>query len=145
MGGHRRWRDNGRLTGPPGTVLVYVGRSRAARRAAREQIAALRPGAPVLLLANGPGARRRCRVFAASAGVRPHRAYLAFPSARAPAYLVEDHDASVRAFTRSVLIAPPRARMAPAVEAAVTIVRALDRPRLTSALAPGCGVLGWRS
>jgi hypothetical protein len=142
---HQRWRDNWRVVSPPSAVLVDLGRSRTARAFARERVAGLRAGSPVVLVSSAPGASRRCRSFASEAGIRLDREYLAFPSAAMPGYLVEDDIAPVRAFTRSVLVAPPRARLSFALEAGVTIVRALGSRRVMSALAPGRVVVGWRS
>ena len=140
-----RWRDNWRVVSPSSAVLVKLGRSRAASARARAQVAGLAAGTPVVLLSSAPAAGRRCRSFASEAGVRLEREYLAFPSAAMPGYLVEDDAAPVRAFTRSLLIAPPRVPLAVAVEAGVAILRAVGPPRLVSALAPGRVAVGWRS
>lgn len=140
-----RWRDNWRAVSPPAATFVELGRSRAARAAARAQVAALAPGSPVVLAASAPGARRRCRAFARTATIRLTHDYLAFPSAAMPAYLVEGEAGPMRTFTASALVAPPRARMAPVLQAGVLVLRALSRMRLVSALAPGRIMVGWRS
>lgn len=145
MDGHERWRDNWRVVSPPSAVRVDLRRSRPALAAAREQVAGLAAGTAVVLVSSAPGASRRCRSFASEAGIQLQREYLAFPSAAMPGYLVEDDVVPVRAFTRSVLVAPPRARLSFAVEAGVTILRALGSRRVMSALAPGRVVVGWRS
>jgi hypothetical protein len=140
-----RWRDNWRVVSPAAAVLIDLPRSRAGLASARVMVASLAAGTPVVLLSPAPGARRRCRSFASDAGIRLSREYLAFPSAAMPAYLVEDDVAPVRAFTRSVLVAPPRAPFSPALEAGFMILRTLGRRRVMSAVAPGRVVVGWRS
>jgi hypothetical protein len=140
-----RWRDNWRAVSPPAATFVELGRSRAALASAREQVAALAPGSPVVLAASAPGARRRCRAFARATTVRLAHDYLAFPSAAMPAYLVENDAGPVRTFMVSALVPPPRARLAPVFQAGVLVLRALGRRRLMSALAPGRVMVGWRS
>jgi hypothetical protein len=140
-----RWRENWRVVSPPGAVVVELGRSDAAVAAARERVAPLATGTPVVLVSSAPGARRRCRSFASRAGVRLERHYLAFPSAATPAYLVADETAPVRFFLTSVLIAPPRTRLSGLFELGLMILRAVAPRRPVSALAPGRVVVGWRS
>jgi hypothetical protein len=140
-----RWHDNWRAVSPPAATFVELGRSRAARAAAREQVAALASGSPVVLAASAPGARRRCRAFARAATIRLAHDYLAFPSAAMPAYLIEDDTGPVRTFRASALVSPPRARLAPVLQAGVLVLRALGRRRLMGAVAPGRIMVGWRS
>jgi hypothetical protein len=142
--GHERWRDNWRVVSPPAGVLVELGRARGELASTRRRVAGLPSGTPVVLVSPGPAAGRRCRSFASRAGIRLERDYLAFPAAARPAYLVENEDAPVRAFMSSVLVAPPGARFAGALELLVAVVRRLGRRRLLSAVAPGRVVVGWR-
>jgi hypothetical protein len=142
--GREHWRENCRAVSPPGAVVVDVGRSRASLASARERVAGLEAGTPVVLLSPAPGASRRCRSFAARAGIRLDRDYLAFPSAATPAYLVANEVAPVRAFLRSVLVAPPGTRVPFVFELGIAILRALG-PRAAGAVAPGRVVVGWRS
>jgi hypothetical protein len=142
---HERWRENWRVVSPPGAVVVELGRSPTAVAAARERVAGLAVGTPVVLVSSAPGARRRSRSFASRAGVRLERHYLAFPSAATPAYLVADEAAPVRFFLRSVLIAPPRTRLSALFELGLAVLRAVAPRRSLSSLAPGRVVVGWRS
>jgi hypothetical protein len=72
------------------------------------------------------------------------RTYLAFPSAEAPAYLVEDEPAPVRVFLKTILVVPPRSRWSFPMLAAVHILRSLGMWRLVQALAPGRLLVGRR-
>jgi hypothetical protein len=101
-------------------------------------------GAPVVLATAAPGARRRCRRFAAEAGIVPEREYLAFPTAAAPGCLIEDARPTIGLFLDSVLVVPPRAPLAPALRAAVALLRAARAWRLLRVAAPGRVVVGWR-
>ena len=106
----QRWRDNWRV--------VAAGRRRARRRSALACARAARalarrratcpPARRSSCRHRRPAAARRCRAFAAAAGIELEREFLAFPSAAAPAYLVEDAPAPVRLFVATVLVAPPR-------------------------------------
>jgi hypothetical protein len=135
--GNERWRENWLAVTPAGGVLVRVGRSRSERRASRRAVATLPSGTPVVLAASAPGAIRRCRLFASQTGVELERAYLALPSAEAPAYLVEDAPASIAFFLESVLSAPPGVQLFGVVELALRVVRALRPWRLVRVAAPG--------
>jgi hypothetical protein len=73
------------------------------------------------------------------------RTYLAFPSAAAPAYLVEDEPAPVRVFLKTILVAPPRAARSLPMLAAVRILRSLGTWRLVRTVAPGCLLVGRRA
>ena len=144
MVGADRWRSNWRVVSPPAAVPVELRRSAAGRAAARQRISGLPAGTPVVLFASAPGAIRRCRSFASKAGIRLDREYLAFPSAAAPGYLVEDQAAPIRAFVKSVLVAPPRSPLSTAIEAGLGLVRGLSPRRLARRLAPGRVVVGRR-
>ena len=102
-------------------------------------------GTPVVLMASGPGAGRRSRRFAAGASISLEREYLAFPSAAAPAYLIEDSSAAVRIFVTQVLVAPPGTRLSAVIDAAIAVLRASSLWRLVRALAPGRVSVGRRA
>jgi hypothetical protein len=140
-----RWRGNWLVLSPPGAVRVDVGRSPTRRRAIAQEIRALPSGTPVALCASFPGAIGRCRTFAWEAGVEPDREYLAFPSATAPAYLVEDAPASIGFFLRTLLIVPPGTPLSAPIEAVLRILRAVGPSRLIRRLAPGRVVVGRRA
>jgi hypothetical protein len=139
-----RWRENWRALTPDGAVHVELAHSRASRRSALAAVGALAPGSSVVVSSSAPRAAARCRAFASAAGLELERAYLAFPTATAPAYLVEDAPASLRLFTTNVLAAPPRTRFSLPIEVGVALLRALKSWRLVRALAPGRVVVGRR-
>jgi hypothetical protein len=140
-----RWLDNWRALAPIGAVRIDVGRSAAARRAARETVAGLATGTPVVLCAAAPGAIGRCRRFAAESRVTVDRAYLAFPSAAAPAYLVQDAPESVGAFVERMLAAPPRMRVTAPVDLCLAVLRIVNPWRILRAVTPGLLVVGTRT
>jgi hypothetical protein len=70
------------------------------------------------------------------------REYLAFPTAAAPAYLVDEAAPAVRFFIGHAFVAPPGLRISRLVELAVRAVRALEPTRLLRLLAPGRVVVG---
>lgn len=142
---NERWRGNWKVVSPVGTVRVDLARSSAKRRTLREQVRELPAGTPVVLAASAPGAIRRCRTFATDAGIELEREYLAFPSALAPAYLVEDAPAPLAVFVRTVLVFPFRSAWFAPIEAGMTLLRALSPWRLLRAMAPGRIVVGRRS
>jgi hypothetical protein len=143
VAGQPRWQETWRIVGRPGAVRIELARGRGAR-ASSAALGGLPAGTPVVLSAPAPGAIRACRRAAARAGVAVEREYLAFPSATAPAYLVEAVPGPVRVFTREVLVAPPRPGAVPALSAAVALARAVRSWRLMRALAPGALVVGKR-
>jgi hypothetical protein len=96
------------------------------------------------LRAQAPGARRRCRAFAADAAIVVDREYLAFPAAAAPAYLVEDAPAPARLFVDAVLVAPPRTTLRLPIDVGLALLRALGGARLVRMFAPGRIVVGRR-
>jgi hypothetical protein len=140
-----RWRDNVRVLAPPGAIPVEVRRRPGERRALGAELGALPAGTPVVLLSLGPGGRRRCRALAENAGIRVEREYVAFPSARAPAYLVEDAAPAWHYFVRSVLATPPRVRFPRLIDAAVRIARGVSRWPAVRGLSPGRVVVGRRA
>lgn len=120
-------------------------RSGGERRASLAAARGLAAGTPVVLSAPAPGAAARCRAFATAAGIELEREYLAFPTAAAPAYLVEDVPAPVRLFVTNVLTAPPRTRFALPMEIGLGLLRRLKSWRLVRMLAPGRVVVGRRA
>jgi hypothetical protein len=142
---NQRWRNNWLAVGPAGAVAVDLGRSPSKLRVHEPKIRGLPAGTPVVLRASAPGAIRRCRRFAAAAGLELEREYLAFPSARSPAYLVEDVPATVGIFVKTALVTPPRTPFATAVEACLSLLRALRPWRLIRRIAPGRVVVGRRT
>lgn len=139
-----RWRENWRVAGGGEALHVELPRTRTARRARLASVRALEPGAAVVLSASAPGAAARCRSFAAAAGLELEREYLAFPTAAAPAYLVEDAPAPVRLFVSNVLVAP-RGRWSLPFELAIELVRRARSWRLVRVLAPGRVAVGRRA
>jgi hypothetical protein len=131
------WENTWTSLAPPEAVRVTLGRNGDA--ASPAQITA---GSTVVLAASAPGASRHCRRFAASAGIELQRAYLAFPNAAAPAYLVEDTSSAVALFARTVLVTPPHAAHPLPVELALACVRRLRLWLLVRKLAPGRLVVG---
>jgi len=142
MTGAQRWRDNWLAVSPPDAVRVELDRSRAGRRRKERAVRELPTGTPLVLSAPGPGATRRCRGFAARTGLVLEREFLAAPSAGAPAYLVEDARESVEVFLATVLVTPPGAPLARAVDLVLGVVRARSPLRLIRAFAPGRVVVG---
>jgi hypothetical protein len=139
------WRTNRLAVGPAGSVHADLERSPLRRRALERSVRELPGGTPVVLSAGAPGAVARCRSFAAHAGVEVQREYLAFPSAQAPAYLVEDAPATVGLFIRTLLVAPPGTRLLAPLEACFAVLRALGPWRLMRMIAPGRVVVGRRA
>jgi len=144
MIGSDRWRDNWRVVSRPGSVRLDLGRSASRREAAFRKVRDLPAGAGVVLCASAPGAARRCRAFVARSGLELEREYLAFPSAVAPAYLVEDAPASVGVFVKAVLVTPPGIRFPLPIDAGLALARAVSPWRLIRTLAPGRVVVARR-
>ena len=145
MIGSERWRNNWRVISPAGAVRVDLGRSAAKGRALRQRTRDLPAGTPMIMFASAPTAVRRCRAFASATGIEVEREYLAFPSARTPAYLVEDAPAPVGVFVKTVLVAPPGSALATPVSAGLSILRAFTPWRLIRAIAPGRVAVGRRT
>jgi PKD domain len=103
-----RWRGNSQVVAPGEAFPVHLVPFNRRGEALARTVAALPPGTPVVLSSSAPWAAGRCRRFATRAEIDIQRAYLALPSARAPAYIVEDAPASVATFVRTALVVPPR-------------------------------------
>lgn len=144
MRGETRWGNNWRLLGPAEATKVDVPVSRRARRASERGLRELPLGTEVVLVTRTRGGGRRCRAVAARARIAVERTYLAFPSADAPAYLVEDQPAPVRVFLKTILVAPPGSKRSLPMLAAVRILRSLGTWRVVRALAPGFLLVGRR-
>lgn len=140
-----RWKENLRVVGPHDARVVHLAWFRPARDASPGWVRELPDGTPVVLVAQAPAARLRCRLFAARAGIDLEREYLAFPSARAPAYLVESSAAPVRLFLRSILVSPPGATLRLPLQIGMSLLRAVNNWRLVRAIAPGRVVVGRRA
>jgi hypothetical protein len=142
--GDERWRSNWRAVAPAGATRVELPRSRSARRASEQGLRALPAGTPVVLGAGGPGAGGRCKRAAARAGIALERKYLAFPSAEAPAYLVENAHGPMSVFIQTVLAVPPRSPLALPLQALFGLIRRARAWRLLGVLAPGHLAVGKR-
>jgi hypothetical protein len=140
-----RWQSNWTVLADEDAVLLDVGRSPPERQASLDRARALQGGTPVVLRAAGLGSSRRCRAFAAEAGIALEREYLALPSAAAPAYLVEDARASVRTAIATVFVTPPDARFGPMLDAALAVLRVVRPWRLVRWVAPGRVAVGTRA
>lgn len=139
-----RWRENWRAVSDGDALHLEVPRSRAERRAQLASILELAWGTRVVLSASAPGAAGRCRSFASAAGLELEREYLAFPTAAAPAYLVEDAPAPVRLFISNALVAPSWPGVALPIELGLELIRRLRAWRLVRLLAPGRVLVGRR-
>jgi hypothetical protein len=140
--GDGRWTDNWCIMSPPGARRVDLPRSLSSRRRVSREISMLPRGTPVVLVASAPGAIRRCASFAAAAGIDVDREFLAFPSARAPAYLVEDSPRTIQLFAQTALAPPPRARFTLPAAAAFNVLRRMSTSWPMRRLAPGRVVTG---
>jgi hypothetical protein len=140
----QRWRDNWRSVTAGDAVQFELPRSSAERRASLAAACELAAGTPVVVSSSAPVAAARCRAFASAAGIELEREYLAFPTAAAPAYLVEDLPAPVRLFVTNVLVVPPRTRFSLAMGIGLAVLRRLKSWRLVRMLAPGRVVVGRR-
>jgi hypothetical protein len=132
------------VASPPEAIEVSLPRSAARRRRLAHTLRDLPAGTPIVVLASAPGAARRTRRFTSRAGLQPEREYLAFPSAAAPGFLIEDAPATVHTFVDRFLIVPPRMPLARAIDSGLGLVRALKAWPLVRALAPGRVVVGRR-
>ena len=140
----QRWRDNWRSLTSGDAVHFELPRAKGARQASLAEARELPAGTPVVFSSPAPVAAGRCRAFASAAGIEVEREYLAFPTAAAPAYLVEDLPAPVRLFIANALVVPPRSRFSLVMEIGVTVLRGLRSWRLVRTLAPGRVVVGRR-
>ena len=138
------WQNNWKAVAAPGAARIDLRRGGAAALHRDSPQGGLAIGEEVVICTSAPGADRRCRRFAAGAGLKLDRSYLAFPSAAAPAYLVEDSPEAIAVFARSVLVAPPRARFALAIEVVLLVVRGLRLWWLVRLVAPGRLAVGSR-
>jgi hypothetical protein len=143
--GTERWRENWSVLGPPGAVQVDLPRSPAARRALVRDVRSLPAGSAVVLRDGVLASRWRCRRFAARAGVQVERQYVALPSVRSPAFLVEDGRRPLGYFCSAVLSVPPGVALLAAPVGLLSRAAAwLARAGLVGAIAPGRVAIGWR-
>jgi hypothetical protein len=132
-----RWRRNRHVVAPRDALVAEVTPFRRRSRAQLREVGALAAGSPVVVCSPPPFARRRCRRFAAAAGIDIHREYLAVPTPRAPAYLVEDAPAATAYFVRSILVPPPRTFWAGPFRLGLAVVSKLADPgRIVRVIAP---------
>lgn len=139
--GEARWSENWRAIAPPDAVRLNLPRGEP-KRSLGLALSTLLPGTPVVLYASAPGAIRRCRSFVRRVDIEVEGEYLAFPSALAPAYLVEDAPDSVRLFFGSLLTEPPRPGLSVLSAAAMWVLRTLASRRAIRRVAPGRLVVG---
>jgi hypothetical protein len=139
--GEARWTENWRAIAPHDAVCVKLPRGQP-KRSLGLGLATLFPGTPVVLYTSAPGAIRRCRSFVKRVEIEVEGEYLAFPSALAPAYLVEDAPDSARLFFRSLLPEPPRPGLSALSAAVLYVVRTLASRRAIRRIAPGRVVVG---
>lgn len=143
---HNRWAENWRVLAPPASVRLSVPLSARKRRRAAAMVQRLSPGTPVVLIDAAPGSRARCRRFAERAGLEVVRAFVAVPSGRRPAYLVEDAWGPMQYFSTHLLTVPPRlTTLAAPAEGLIRLVRRLGPWHLIGDLIPGRVVVGRRA
>jgi hypothetical protein len=135
--GVMRWEENWRAIAPPSATRVRVGRSSSDRQACVRELRSLRAGSPVVLVAAAPRARARCTQVAEHGLLAIERYYLAFPSATAPAYLVEEERAAARVFVQTVLTVPPQSTLALPMQAALRLLRLFGAWSFLRLFAPG--------
>ncbi|MDQ6898883.1 MAG: hypothetical protein M3072_05145 [Candidatus Dormibacteraeota bacterium] len=114
----------------------------------RPTIAKLRQapvGTEVVFVDSGPVSNWRCRLFAARAGLRIRRTYLAFPSVRNALYVVDDDWCSVAWFWTRYLTAPPgRSHLQAPLTVALWVVRTPFVQRLITSVVAQRVVVGRR-
>jgi Phosphotransferase enzyme family len=135
-----------RVITPAGAVVLELPRPARSLSTLAESIRGLPEGTWVTLLAGpDPWARARCLRVAAASGMRIEREFLAFPSFRAPGYLVPDAPGTLAYFCHSVVTVPPgTSRLAWPADRLVHLLRARSRARAITRLAPGRIVVGRR-
>jgi hypothetical protein len=143
--GVKRWEENWRAIAPPAAIRADVPRSFSDRQACASELRSLPAGSPVVLVAAAPRAGAGCRQVAEHARLTIERNYLAFPSAAAPAYLVEDERASAQVFVQTVLTVPPQSRLALPMQAALRLLRLFGAWRFLRLVAPGRVAVGRRT
>jgi len=101
------WADRWRVVTAPGTTWADASRRGPGRASEIERIRCLRAGDHVAIHDPRLFAKRRGRAFVRRAGLVIDREYLAFPSVRAPAYIVEDAPGPATYFFDRVAVVPP--------------------------------------
>ena len=140
-----RWRENRLAVSGENAVPAHLGRSRARNRKLERELAELPPGTEVVLCASAPGALRRLRRFASRVAIELDGEYLAFPSASAPAYIVEDQPAPLGTFLRTVLVEPPGTVLTSPIGTVLAVLRTPGGWWVTRRLAPGRLAVGRRA
>jgi hypothetical protein len=145
VAGHGVWSHSWRVVSPSGALRVDLPAPTRERRRLARAVRAVSPGTSVVLCAQGIDSRRRCRSFAREAGVVPEREYVALPSVRFPALLVENDAGPIRYAVACLVTSPPGT--SPAAGMGVALLRwvGVRAPRLVGAAAPGRMVVGRRS
>jgi hypothetical protein len=132
-----------RLLTTPGTLRLDLSGSAAERSRLRQKTRTLPPGTTVVLCCRAVASRRRCRRFAADAGIEVLREYLAIPSAVSPTCYVEDTPPALRFFLADLLTLPRGSAAGSAVLGAVKKTAGIVFPSaLVGAVAPIRIVLG---
>lgn len=138
-----RWAERWRVLADPGAKGMEVPRGAARRRALVAAIRALPHGTQIILKDPLPGSKRRAARIMDDAGVEDNVEYLALPSLRAAAYIVQTDPAAVGYFWRNMLAVPPgTALLAGPVAAGIRLVRAAAPWKTIGALVPGRIVVG---
>jgi hypothetical protein len=139
-----RWRQNRHVIAPADAFVAEMAALPRSSGALLGEVGALAAGSPVILCSPPPFARRRCRRFAAAAGIDIHGEYLALPTAGAPAYLVEDSPAATAYFLRSILVPPPRRIWTTPFRLCLSVLSRLPNPGLIVRLIAPRMVVGTR-
>jgi hypothetical protein len=142
-----RWTANRAVIAPSGAFETHLSAVSRGRAAQLDAVRALPADTPVVISSSGPGAAGRCRRFASRAGITIEREYLALPSARAPAYLIEADRAPVTVFLHQVLVIPPRGTVRSLSGRVLVdrLRRLRDPSRVLRAVPPGLIVIGTRT
>ncbi len=128
------------LLAPAGSQVIEV---RGRRAGVVEQLRALPPQAPVLILDGRPGARGRLRRLARAAGVQVERECVVLPSLRSALFVADDAPLTISWLCRSALTVPPGTTwLAAPVDLAVRALGRLVPWRFLGTIAPGRAISG---
>jgi hypothetical protein len=139
------WSERWHVVAPEGAERLDVPAGWRARRALIRRLRAVPAGTWIVLCDATPGSRRRIRRVSREAGMLLGREYLAFPSPREAAYLVEDARDPVAYFWTALLRVPPGGPAGWLVgQAGVSAVHRLRAWDLVRAAVPGRLAVAWR-